>query len=465
MARSVNSSRSCGLKPLAKVALVLEIGALAAVPLVLSAALRSHREITVHDPGIRGGPADAGNPFSGLNTEETTTFNDGQTNFTTVFAVPTGLGPLFDENQCSSCHIQPATGGSGPAAPATNPVFNVYQLDGATNNMPSFETQTGPILVPRFPYMSNLTTLDGTVHQLFTITGRSDATGCTIQQPNFTQAQSEGNLAFHIPLPTFGDGLVEFIENITLTNNMSTVCALQSTYGICGTANISGHDGSVNRLGWKAQWRGLNLATGEEMNVQLGVTNEYFPAELNQTTGCDFNPVPESATDFNPSIPEDQFTGDPERMAIFMRFLAPPIPATFNGNATNGQTQFSTVGCQLCHTVSFTTPVSPFTFMSQQTVTLYSDLLLHHMGPCLADNIVAGMAQGDMFRTPPLWGAGKRMFFLHDGRTSDILTAIQDHYCVANGQYPASEANTVINTFNALSPQNQQDILDFLRDL
>jgi hypothetical protein len=443
MARPLNSSGTRKPRPRPALALVLGMGALIAVPLVVSAALRTRSQLTVHDPGIRGGPPDAGGPIPGLNSQETTTFNDGSTNFTTVFAVPQGLGPRFDENQCSSCHVQPAVGGSGPAAPATNPLFNVYTLDGATNSMPSFETMTGPILVPRFPYMADLKTPDGTVHQLFTITGRSDASGCNIQQPNFSQAQSEGNLAYHQPLPTFGDGLLEFIENSALTANMST----------------------VNRLGWKAQWRGLNLATGEELNVQQGVTNEYFPAELDQTTGCDFNPVPESATNFNPNIAEDQFTGDPERMAIFMRFLAPPTPAQFNSHATNGQTQFSAVGCQLCHTVSFTTPSSPFTFMSQKTINPYSDLLLHHMGPCLADNVIAGMAQGDMFRTPPLWGAGKRMFFLHDGRTSDLLAAIQDHFCVGNSQYPASEANTVIDSFNALSPQNQQDLLYFLRDL
>ncbi len=471
MARHPRSRGTPKGKPAVKLALIIGAAAMVAVPLVVSAALRTRRNFTVTDPGIRGGPADAGGPIPGLNSEETTTFNDGSTNFTTVFAVPQGLGPQFDENQCSSCHIQPAVGGSGPAAPATNPLFSVYQLDGATNTMPSFESTTGPILVPRFPYMSDLKTPDDTVHQLFTITGRSDATGCSIQQPNFTQAESENNIAYHQPLPTFGDGFLEFIENSTLTANMTTECASQSTYGICGTASISGHDGSVNRLGWKAQWRGLNFASGEEMNVQMGVTNEYFPAELNQTTGCDFNPVPESATNFSNSIPEDQFTGDPERLAIFMRFLAPPTPAKFNSQATTGQTEFNTIGCQLCHTESFTTPTSPFPAMSQKTITPYTDLLLHHMGNCLADGVTMGAAAGDMFRTPALWGAGKRMFFLHDGRTSDLLTAILDHsdtYCtggLGKTGYQASEADIVISNFEGLSPQYQQDILDFIRSL
>jgi len=153
-----------------------------------------------------------------------------------------------------------------------------------------------------------------------------------------------------------------------------------------------------------------------------------------------------------------------------MRFLAPPTPGSCPGgkasSCTNGQTQFNAVGCVLCHTTSFTTPVTVTTALSGITANLYSDLVLHHMGPCLADNVVAGAAQGDMFRTPPLWGVGKRVFFLHDGRETDIVKAIEDHSCAANGQYPASEANAVINNFNALAgTQNQQDLINFLRSL
>jgi CxxC motif-containing protein (DUF1111 family) len=433
---------------------------LAVIPLALRAAHRN----TVRDPGVRPGPAGAGGAFPNLNAEQMTSFNDGLTNFTNVHTVPAGLGPRFDSDQCSMCHTQPAVGGSGPAAPATNPLFSVYQLDGATNTMPSFETATGPILVARFPYQADLTTRDGTVHQLFTVTGRTDAHGCNITQPDFAGAQSESNIAFRQPLPTFGDGLLELIANASLTSNMAAVCA-QTQLGICGTPSIDEHDGTVNRLGWKAQWRGLNLAAGEEYNVEEGVTNEFYLSELDQTAGCVFNPVPESGTNFSAGISPDQFTGDPERMANYMRFLAPPAPAKLSAAAQNGQTQFISIGCVLCHTQSFTTPSSSIAVLSRKAVSPYSDLLLHHMGPCLADNVIQGSAQGDMFRTPPLWGAGKRMFFLHDGRTSDLLEAIQDHFCAGNAQYPASEANGVINSFNALMPSDQQDVLYFIRSL
>jgi CxxC motif-containing protein (DUF1111 family) len=99
---------------------------------------------------------------------------------------------------------------------------------------------------------------------------------------------------------------------------------------------------------------------------------------------------------------------------------------------------------------------------------LYSDLLIHHMGRGLADNVTQGLAQGDMFRTTPLWGIGKRIFFLHDGRTHDLLVAIKAHASEpadGSGDYPPSEANAVIQKFNALSPGQQQAVLDFLRSL
>jgi CxxC motif-containing protein (DUF1111 family) len=105
--------------------------------------------------------------------------------------------------------------------------------------------------------------------------------------------------------------------------------------------------------------------------------------------------------------------------------------------------------------------------LQNRQVRLYSDLLLHHMGTGLADNVTQGLAEGDMFRSTPLWGLGKRMFFLHDGRTSDLLEAIEAHVSNAatvNG-YPPSEAAAVIRKFEALTVSEKQAILEFLRSL
>jgi CxxC motif-containing protein (DUF1111 family) len=87
------------------------------------------------------------------------------------------------------------------------------------------------------------------------------------------------------------------------------------------------------------------------------------------------------------------------------------------------------------------------------------------MGPGLADDIIQGEAGGDEFRTAPLWGLGQRIFFLHDGRTSDLLVAIRAHKSAGSNRFQASEANAVIDKFNQLNEAQKQDLLNFLRSL
>lgn len=103
--------------------------------------------------------------------------------------------------------------------------------------------------------------------------------------------------------------------------------------------------------------------------------------------------------------------------------------------------------------------------LRDKDVNLYSDLLLHNMGPGLADEINQGNAGGDEFRSAPLWGLGQRIFFLHDGRTKDLMEAIQAHASHSDGRYPGSEANVVIAQFNRLSELDKQNVLNFLRSL
>lgn len=115
----------------------------------------------------------------------------------------------------------------------------------------------------------------------------------------------------------------------------------------------------------------------------------------------------------------------------------------------------------LCHTTSFTTPQFSVIPLSNTTANAFTDLLVHHMGGCRADNIV----QGDEFRTAPLWGIGQRVYFMHDGNTTNIIQAIEEHFCNAQSGYGPSEANAVVNSFNALSAKNQQDLVNFRRSL
>ena len=158
-----------------------------------------------------------------------------------------------------------------------------------------------------------------------------------------------------------------------------------------------------------------------------------------------------------------------QKFAFFMKFLAPPIPSpnTPGGSEsiTHGRQLFASVGCALCHTPTLTTGPSATPAFDRQPVNLYSDLLLHNMGAGLADDIVQGVAGPDEFRTAPLWGLGQRIFFLHDGRTTDLAEAIRAHKSAATTRYHASEANAVVERYRALGQTQQQDMLNFLRSL
>jgi CxxC motif-containing protein (DUF1111 family) len=439
------------------------------------------------DPGVRGGAAGAGTPLKGLTADETAFFRDGFVRFAEIEVVTggnnNGLGPRFNSNQCFSCHSQPAAGGSSPAR---NPSIGVATLDGAKNFVPWFITQNGPVREPRFkrnPDGSN----DGGVHDLFVITGRSDAAGCNIAQPNFQPAGNpvsgqggNANIIFRIPTPVFGAGLIEAIPDSAILANMKADADVKAGMGISGhpnahlsgNANLSANDGTITRFGWKAQNKSLLMFAAEAYNVEVGVTNQLFPQERDETPGCLFNATPEDAVNFTTrstptSNPNTAVLSDIEAFADFMRMLAPATPAPDTPSTANGRALFTKVGCVHCHTPSFTTgkmiasgsSTTPSAALSNQTVNLFSDLLVHHMGRDLADGITQGSAGPDEFRTAPLWGVGQRIFFLHDGRTSNLVEAIEAH------KSKDSEANKVIERFNKLHAREQQDLINFLRSL
>jgi CxxC motif-containing protein (DUF1111 family) len=420
------------------------------------------------DPGPRPLPANAGGFLGTLSANETQIEPSITAEFDRVHDVivtsPTdgGLGPRFNANSCASCHAYPAVGGSSPPS---NPLFNIYKLNGANNTMPSFESASGPILEARFINQPGTTIPDGNVHQLFTISGRSDATGCSISQPDFATAQADGNLVLRQVSPTYGAGLMEVIRNSDIIANMNANLTEKATLGITGHPNYSGNDGSIMRFGWKAQVRSTLLMSALQMNVEMGVTNETYPTEIDQTPGCVLNPQPETVTNFTPGILTEMFPGDYSRTEYFIQWMNPPTPAAGTTSTKNGKTQFTNAGCVYCHTTSFTTPSTSRPALSKITINLYSDMLVHHMGPGLADGLAQGGAGPDEFRTAPLWGIGQRLWFMHDGRTNNIVTAIEDHYSVGNSTYVSSEANQSVTNFNALSSKNQQDLVNFLRSL
>jgi CxxC motif-containing protein (DUF1111 family) len=357
------------------------------------------------------------------------------------------------------------------------------------NTLPSFITATGPTREARFPYFFNsngsvdYNSPNGGVEDLFTVTGRSDAGSCnsstTLPQPSFATAVSENNIIYRIPTPVFGAGLIENLDDSTLLNNQ--LVNLRNNFGIAGTFNRNGNDGTITRFGWKAQNKSLHIFAGEAYNVEMGISNELFtqdrplPGEDQVGTGLPSTCLDLSGSGYpedtsNPAATSDAAVlDDVSAFANFMRFLAPPPTGgvVLNGTSVSpstiaaGSSLFVSTGCAVCHnTTAGTTQKSNFTgSLSLAPVNAFSDFEIHFMGSELADNVSQGNAGGDQFRTAPLWGLGQRIFLLHDGRTTNLITAIEDH--ASHG----SEATSVEENFLNLNSTAQQELLDFLRSL
>ncbi len=445
--------------------------------LLLSPVAGLRADSPARDPGVRPDPAGAGDPLPGLTASQLKLFQAGLDDFQQAEGVGDGLGPRFNLDSCHGCHSQPASGGTSPAV---NPQVKVATDFGARNTVPYFVTLNGPVRETRFKYNRD-GTRDGGVHAIFVISGRKDDTGdaskCTITQENFWAQGQSNNIVFRIPTPTFGAGLIEAIPDSAIIDNQTANANGKAVLGISGrphrvrvtgATNNNGNDGTIARFGWKAQNKSLLLFSGEAYNVEMGITNELFTQERDEAPNCQFARTPNDVTDPDGATPAATISGI-ERFAFFMRFLAPPTPSlTLPGGAASiasGKALFQSTGCAYCHTPTLYTGNAAIRALRNKPVHLFSDVLVHQMGPGLADDINQGQAAGDEFRTAPLWGLGQRIFFLHDGRTSDLLVAIRAHKSAGNNRFQASEANAVVDKFNQLSEAQKQDLLNFLRSL
>src|SRR5262249_53717390 len=297
---------------------------------------------------------------------------------------------------------------------------------------------------------------DGGVDTVFVITGHSQAPNCNIQQEDFERQVRNNNIIFRVPTPVFGAGLIENIADVVIQNNLDDNSFTKRNLGISGRVNRSGNDGTITRFGWKAQNKSLVIFSGEAYNVEMGISNEAFQQEREENANCQFAARPNDVTPSTTELPAIV------KFANFQRFLAQPTPSvTTPGTSTsrdNGRRKFSSIGCALCHTPSLQTGTRTVAALSNQTANLFSDLALHAMGPGLADDILQGGARGDEFRTAPLWGLGQRLFFLHDGRTTDLVEAIRQHKSSGNSKFGPSEANQVIDNFFNLNEGDKQDV-------
>jgi len=445
------------------------------------------------DPGVRSDTGvNAGQPFASVtaNSNDLAFFNTGLGQFNehqTVTGDNPGLGPRFNSDSCGACHAQPTVGGSSPSAGifpniGKNPQSQVIAngvVNGQTNKIPYFVQLDGPVREARFPFFFNRSgepsrnAPNGGVEDLFTVSGLAGAEACSLQQPSFDLAREENNIIFRIPTPLFGAGLMANIDDSSLLLNQAAQAG--NNLGISGSFNRNGNDGTISRFGWKAQNKSLMIFAGEAYNVEMGISNELFTQD---------RPLPEEelqgglpTTCLNlagKGYPEDvthsdqttasTVTSDVGLFHVFMQFLDQPTASTTSpggaASITNGRKLFSAIGCAVCHTPMLTTqPSNLTTGLGNAIANLFSDLEIHHMGVRLADNVSQGGAGGDQFRTSPLWGLGQRIFFLHDGRTTDLLKAIEAH--ASRG----SESTRVEENFDLLTTGQKQDLLNFLRSL
>jgi CxxC motif-containing protein (DUF1111 family) len=415
-----------------------------------------------------------------------------------------GLGARHNADQCFGCHAQPTLGGSGgflvpnpgpqgqftPQQPE-NPMFRLFPFRfGKRNVVPSFQTQFGPIREVRFIYQvdqqgniirdeNGSPIPDGGVKQLWVVKGiNNDPTisSCNLSQPDFEKQVANRNVAFRTPLQMLGLGLIDSIQDREILARFNATASQRRAFGIGGRPNRSGNNGTITRFGWKAQNMSITMFAGEAYSVEMGISNELFPIATEEDPACQGpdKAEPNDVTRMGTDDKNNQAFKNPVHILadwmqfqLLMRFTDGPKPdPSPSASAVRGQTVFNNIGCALCHTPQMqTAPTMNSAVLQNRPVRLFSDLMLHRMGSGLADGISQGQAGPDEFRTTPLWGVGQRMFFLHDGRTSDLLQAILAHASNAGSGYPASEANGVISNFNALPASDKQAILNFLRSL
>jgi Di-haem oxidoreductase, putative peroxidase len=397
------------------------------------------------------------------------------------------------------CFLVPPTAANGGCPGITLGDFPAPLYFG---NGPVVEVRFVKTVVSTTPNVDPVT--GGSVANLFTIETRSDnSPGCSIGQEPITAQILAGNAIFRTPTPTFGLGFVENTSDLTLETNANALSSVKTGLGIVpGVFNRSGNDQTITRFGWKAQNKSLMMFAGEASNVEMGVTNELFTNE--RTTGSGSNCTPNEQPEdqilgTTPQTDASQISSVLQNNAVFMRLNGAPsqcdwtsttttggVPVCLNlgTNALKGQCLFGSsaattsefcstnfpgiepygIGCVLCHSDNLTTSNSAQPGLANQPFAPYSDFALHSMGHD-GDGVSQGNAGPTQFRTAPLWGAGQRFFFMHDGRFFNLNNAVKGHCPAGDSTTTPNESCGVINNYLSLSPANETLILEFVRSL
>jgi CxxC motif-containing protein (DUF1111 family) len=352
-------------------------------------------------------------PSSGISTlnESDNSVARGATLFATEFTPEQGLGPLFNKRSCISCHAEPSSGGMGPEGLAT--AMRIGRLTPA-----GFDPMIGA---------------GGPIARAHSVA--EDGLPCDLRAgipagANVTSVRNAPNL--------HGIGLISEIADEEIAAG-----AIKRPGGVHGRAHsVLAADGRkrIGRIGWKADTASLTEFVANAFRNELGITSPLAPVDLTAASQAGRTRCPGEGA----SIEDDGSVVD--AVTAFLEALSPPVatrPASLSGAAL-----FSTVGCDACHTPSLP--------LRNMQVRLYSDLLLHDLGPDLDDGVVQGDARGRDWRTTPLWGLGIRSRLLHDGRARTITEAILIH---------GGEAEQAKQHYKLLSPKERQALLAFLGGL
>ena len=375
------------------------------------AACNSRSPVTEGEPGA---------PLPGLREDELETFAAGEALFNRPFTPEEGLGPLFNQDRCSSCHDLPTSGGHG-----AEPVAKASRFDSAQG--------------------CNVLTDQGGDLLQFAVTDHARALGVTPERmpPDATAATDMRAPAL------YGLGLVEAIPDDAILQAADPGDA--DGDGISGRPNLDAQ-GRLGRFGRKAQHATLFGFVEEAARLEMGLTTPDRPLE-ESANGV---PVPLAA-----DLAPDPEIGQAELQILtdYVRFLAPPRPVRTDNvdpsDVREGAKVFEWLGCESCHTPTFQTTRSEAPAFDRKTFRLYSDLLLHDLGPDLAETCTPGTTPSE-WKTARLVGLGHRFEFLHNGRAQTIEEAILLH---------GGEASAMRDTFRRLNPSAKRQLLNFLMSL
>ncbi len=345
------------------------------------------------------------------------------------FTPDEGLGPRFNVDSCASCHFSPAPGGT---APRYRNFFLVGEkLDDGTFLMGPREGILHTYGIERFAPLRP---------------GVDDAVNIFAQRN---------------PIPLFGTGLIAEISEEAILANADPND--ESGNGIAGRPNWD--QGFVGRFGRKAQTVDIQGFIRGPVFNHLGITTNPLPEAMaaqlpvpsngDTTTGALETRRQAQAAPPSEPLEDDDDVADPELtdqalfdLISFNMLLAAPPPDDATDASRRGEEHFQGIGCADCHV--------PTLASERGDIPLYSDLLLHEMGPDLADGIEMGVATGSEFRTQPLWGVAASGPWLHDGRADTLQEAIEWH---------GGTAAPARDRFQALNSEEKHDLIAFLHSL